>query len=482
MNHQPYRDGAEPGQRARGVVQAGLCLVLVLVLFGVGIYSMLDTDLTVSEAEKRTLAEKPVLTVQSLFSGAYSNDFEAYYSDTFPLREQLVEQNRMLNRFYYFGGTGKEETVVVMANYDHIGEGGESLSKPTEPTEATVPTESEPVPTQPEPTQPTEEAATQPTEETVYDSGVTDEDITVSTGSVIVIGDRAMEIVTQVDDVLSDYADNVNRIAKAVGDEVRVFSLIPPNAAEFYSPEDLHTGSHSQKDIIEACYGQMDETVQTVDAYSVLREHVDEYLYFRTDHHWTALGAYYAYTAFCQKAGLHPMQLQHFQTGAYAGFVGSLYTATSAYAQSDALLENPDAVTYYRPAAETTLTYYDDATLSNPQKDLQVICNLDDSVSNKYLCFLGGDHPITWIDTDVDNDRVCLVLKESYGNAFTPFLTNHYQTVIAIDPREFNRDGKPDLDLAAFVEQHGVDDIIIINYPLAVNNSAIVRWMGRLVS
>lgn len=465
---------------AAGKVQFLLCLMMALALLAVGVGSLLKADAQVSVSEKRTLAAMPTLSARNLLGGAYADDFERYYSDHFWQRDQLLAQNRKLNQFYYYSGA--EQSVVVMAEHDNLAEGGESLKakSTTAPTQATAqPTEPSAESTEP-PTASTQ--PTEPPEESTYNSGVTDEDITVSDGSTIVIGDRAMELVTAVDDVLSDYAANINRIKQAVGEDVRVFSLITPNAAEFYSPEDMHTGVHSQKDMIAACYGQMDETVQTVDAYSALLQHAQEEVYFRTDHHWTALGAYYAYTAFCQTAGFHPVQLQTMQTGSYEGFTGSLYLATSAYAQSEALKENPDTVTWYQPTVQTKLTYYDDASLRNPQTDLQVICSLDDDVVNKYLCFLGGDHPITWIDTDVDNDRVCLVLKESYGNAFTPFLTHHYQTVIAIDPREFNRDGKPDLDLAAFVQEHGVNDIIVLNYPLAINNSAIVRWMGRLVA
>ena len=102
-------------------------------------------------------------------------------------------------------------------------------------------------------------------------------------------------------------------------------------------------------------------------------------------------------------------------------------------------------------------------------------------VDNKYLAFLGGDHPITIIETDVDNDKTVMIIKESYGNAFTPWLTSHYSKVVAVDPREFNREGKPSLDLAAFAKEQGVDDCIILNYPLMINNISYITWLERLV-
>ena len=81
-------------------------------------------------------------------------------------------------------------------------------------------------------------------------------------------------------------------VAAALGGDVRTISLLTPNGGEFYSPESMHTGIHSQKAMIERCYDAMDDAVVTVDAYTGLRDHADEYIYFRTDHHWTQLGAY----------------------------------------------------------------------------------------------------------------------------------------------------------------------------------------------
>ena len=73
------------------------------------------------------------------------------------------------------------------------------------------------------------------------------------------------------------------------------------------------------------------------------------------------------------------------------------------------------------------------------------------------------------------------MLKESYGTAFAPFLTSHYSKIIVVDPREFNRDGKPSLDLTQFAKEQGVDDLLVINSPYMINNSYYIAWLGRLV-
>jgi len=75
---------------------------------------------------------------------------------------------------------------------------------------------------------------------------------------------------------------------------------------------------------------------------------------------------------------------------------------------------------------------------------------------------------------------VCMVLKESYGNAFVPFLTSHYSKIIVIDPREFNQSGKPSLELAELAEQQGVDDLLVINYPFMISSDAYVGHLNHL--
>ena len=76
---------------------------------------------------------------------------------------------------------------------------------------------------------------------------------------------------------------------------------------------------------------------------------------------------------------------------------------------------------------------------------------------------------------------VCLLLKESYGNAMIPWLTSHYSKIVVVDPREFNQEGKPSLDLRTFAESQGANDCLILNYPMMLNSAAYVTWLERLI-
>ena len=471
-----------------------LILALVLLL-AVGTVSLVSWRQPGGVGE--TPVEAPQFSLKALFDGTFIPQFEEYYTATFPARQTLMDWNRKLNRFYYYSGSGEEDNVLVLDGNTGAEQGGEKLEdvqaamngktgadpapapdtpddiQPEQPvndgtTGETAPAETE---TPPEPEQPAEQdpALDNPEEsEASY------------AGAVVVVGTRAMEIPTADEGIIASYAKAVDDLAAALGGDVRTISLLTPNGGEFYSPESLHTGLHSQKSMIDLCYGDMGKNIVTVDAYSALRAHTDEYIYFRTDHHWTQLGAYYAYTAFCKAAGFEAVPLDKFETGRYDTFVGSMYTFTKGYPQSDVLKANPDYLDYYLPIYETHAKYYADASLQDGVPVSVVYTKLDDAVSNKYLCFIGGDTPVCVIESAAEGGT-CLVLKESYGNALVPFLTSHYSKIIVVDPREFNRDGKPSLDLAAFAAEQGVDDLLVVNYPYMINSKSYVRWLERLV-
>lgn len=451
-----------------------LCsLALLLLLLCVGMYSLMDKDATFSASENRKLKTRPKLTISSLLDGSYSEDFSAFYADTFPSRESFLSSNRKLNGFYYFSGlSGKSDTQLVISGKNNGADHGEALASDSSSSEPSEPTE----PSQPstEPTQPSETTAKDPNHSEEPDPD------TERYGTMVLVGDRATELAYTEYSLFDDYAAAVSHISSALGaNGVTTYSMLVPNSAEFYTPEEYHTGDYGQKNMIDYCYSKMDASVKKVDGYSKLAAHTDEYIYFRTDHHWTQLGAYYAYTAFCEARGFKAEPLSKFETGEVDGFVGSMYTFMSDYPQSQILKDNPDTVFYYRPYVETNLRVYDDATLTNSYDGLSVISGVG-NVSNKYLCFLGGDHPISVIDTNIQGP-VCVLLKESYGNAFAPWLTSHYSKIIVIDPREFNRDGKPSLDLVAFAKEQGVTDCIVLNYPMMLTSSAYIAWLDRLV-
>ena len=427
---------------------------LLLFLLLVGLISTFDKDATFSEAERRQLKTRPKLTLSGLLDGNYFIQYREYFADTFPNREVLMNSNTTLNGFYYFGGLGGDDNASLVLDFtSNAAQHGEAL-KPTGETEEAGEGETEP---EKKPTEPLAAAE--------------------QLGSVVLIGNSAFDVPHADNDQIVKYAQAVTAIADLLGSNVKTFSMPVPNSAEFYTHKEYHTGKTSQKAMIELVRTNLGANVTFVDAYSVIEQHTDEYIYFRTDHHWTHLGAYYAYTALCKSAGFDPVNKDDFDTGMWENFVGSMYTFVANYPQGQVLKDNPDTVHYWKPSANITTTCYNSTALKNGYA-MGTICRVGEDVDNKYLTFMGGDHPIAIVETDTPGPCI-LVIKESYGNALISWLTSHYSKIILIDPREYFAI-RDDLDLKAFAESQGVNQCLIINYPMMINSEAYVGWLNKL--
>jgi len=469
-------------------------ILFLLPLIVIGALSVFDEDATVSERENRVLKPLPRFSLENLLFGDFTLEFEEYFTDHFPFRDDLLAANTELNRLYYFTpSTSKDEVSLLIPQDNDIAEGGEALpintpGAPTgntdepnggnvSPSPSTSPESASPSPA-PD-SSPTPSPTPEPTPEPEPELENPDH-ADFRSGSIIIVGDRAMEICYKNEGVMATYAETLNMYKEKMPDS-RVINLVTPNGGEFYSPEEFHTGVHSQKDIIETTYNYMNDSVITVDAYGELRKHADEYLFFRTDHHWTQLGAYYAYVAFCETLGLEPYTLDQFETGTIENFVGSMYTFTSKYPQSSVLKENPDTLHYYRPIRNFTSRVYKDGAMDESTAYNGYVIASKVSQGNKYLAFIGGDTPLMHIKTDVGNGKKIIVIKESYGNAFVPFLVNHYEEIFVVDPRKFYGSDKPDFDLPSFVEDKAIDDVLVIDYPLVVSSKNYVAVLRNLI-
>ncbi len=302
----------------------------------------------------------------------------------------------------------------------------------------------------------------------------------IDTGAVIVIGNSAMEHYYGVDSVLESYAGTVSSI-KAQLPDVNVYAMFCPSAVEFCAPGKFQAGTRSQKRAMDVIYAALENGAVGVDTWSELSQHSTEYLYFRTDHHWTQRGAYYAYVAFCKAAGMTPHALSEYETGVVENFVGTMSIYAKDYA--DRFYNNPDSVEYFRPINPSTMTVYTSPPMANGGAR-SVVASQESADkmarSAKYSMFIAGDNPISHIVSDtVKNGRVCIVTKESYGNALVPFLTDHFEEIYVIDPRQFNADGKPSLNLISFAKEHGATDIVCVN--AAVLLPGINKYLQKMI-
>lgn len=109
------------------VAGAVIFILFLLMITGTLIISMVDTDKTVSEKENRTLAAFPKVSISSVFSGEFMTDFEEYYSDTFPMRDVLLDINSYITKYTSQFAAGEDDVVIIETNKTEDDFAGESL-------------------------------------------------------------------------------------------------------------------------------------------------------------------------------------------------------------------------------------------------------------------------------------------------------------------------------------------------------------------
>ena len=282
---------------------------------------------------------------------------------------------------------------------------------------------------------------------------------------------------------LSDsYARLVVQAALDLNGVAQVYDMVVPLSYTFGVPADVQQelGVSDGRAAIDYMYraiatycqqAGVENPVVTIDIADLMEAHYDEYVYFRTDHHWTAKGAYYASRAFLNAAGKDYPLLSDYTVMRLEGFRGTLAGHTQAV--NPTLSQNPDFIEAYIPVSvnEVHITTAEGESLTLPLVDPAA------EYANLYRCFIGGDYPLSVAHNPAvgDGSKV-LVVKESFGNAFMPMLVDSYEYVYAIDYRFFKTS-----NLTTFVKENHIDTVLFLNNLAATSASYNVSWMESLV-
>lgn len=422
-------------------INVGVVLIVAVAI----IFSLyfLQRSSGVSEYENRELYTFPEFSVESYFDGSFTQGITNYFTDTVPNRDKLKQLCNSFKGLLGFSSSGSSiigsggadikheefegeittpKVTIYIPSTDNTGTSDNSSSTTPQSSEAlqstTTPSTSKPV-TNDKPNVGGE----------ALENGI----LVINKGTDEV---RAMELYGGGFAAGKEYALTLNRyredLVKALDGKVNVYSMSIPMAVAYYLPKDFQNQSASIPDNIKNINSYLDGVV-SVDAYSALKEHTDEYIYSRTDHHWQPIGAYYAAEAFAKTAMVDFAPLSSYEEKKKTGFVGTLY-GFSGEAQ---LEQNPDDFIYYLPQNQYT-TYNYDRYLQNKTNGLLI--HEYASGTNTYSMFLGDDKHVVQVDTDVKNGRTLVVFKDSFGNALIPFLTGSFEHIYVVDYRycEFN--------------------------------------------
>ena len=228
--------------------------------------------------------------------------------------------------------------------------------------------------------------------------------------------------------------------------------MLVPAASAVY-PENVPAGAPLLDE--DRYLDALSEAVQTaggrfVDVRQTLADHKGEYIYYRTDHHWTSTGAYYAYQQLCTALGLTPFDPSAHTARTAEGFYGTHYSkARTPDAERDTITyyDLPNALTIYtvtapgQPAEGETTGLYDTDKLS---------------VYDKYAMFLHGNNGLSRIKGDGTGRGRILVIKDSYANCFVPYLTANYADIDVVDFRNYN------YGLDQLIADNGYDQILVL--------------------
>jgi hypothetical protein len=256
---------------------------------------------------------------------------------------------------------------------------------------------------------------------------------------------------TENQELATRYAEVLNAYMDVLPENTRMFSLISPVKVEFMGERYASVNS-SQISTINYINTLLSDKIIPVDAHKLLSEHSDEYIFFRTDHHWTAFGAYCAYLAFAEAAGLEPVTIDNYIENAIEGFIGSLAVGT----RNRTILSHPDTVYFY--------------TLNNGMEFSVNMHTIPSDLSTlSYRIFLGGDRDYYTFNSTNENARTLVVVKDSFANALIPWLAPHYETIAVIDPRQFTG------SVIEILEDFDDADLLFVNYIPATTMSELIE-------
>lgn len=257
-------------------------------------------------------------------------------------------------------------------------------------------------------------------------------------------GKQEINEVYTIDDqmILSFRSYDENAVKNAIGainlyaqrhPDMQTSIMIAPTSQEIFGSKlPSYAGLLSEKAFIDDVYRSM-EGISTIDCLSTLAGHSDEYIFYRTDHHWTSLGAFYAYNAAAKALGYTAMSYNSFNVETVSTeFRGTLFSRTL----DDGV--TPDEMTYFHPAGgeRKVKMISNDGMKATEYDSLYVREYLE--VKDKYSSFTGSNVPIVDITTGVENGKSLLIVKDSYAHSLVPFLANHYSRITMVDMRYIN--------------------------------------------
>ncbi len=430
---------------------------------------------TISESEKRKLAEFPAFTWESYWSGEYTEKISYFFNDTVPNRDAFKQMAANFRSMFGFSLTGA--TIVGDVNIiDPSSNQTEVTTQSTKPILIVTPPPADENSSTPSPDnsdnqsnnsdtpdlenpgfETTDNGGSEPPQSDHPSHGFTtpsdpDAEIVYESGNQIVYNSNGTLYAglrySGSRDYAEDYAASLNYLKEQLGD-INVYSMTALTQNTFIMPKELSVSTYTEQADSMYLRNLIKSNIKIIDTLSVLSEHTDEDIFFLRDCHWQQLGAYYAAQSFAKAAGVPFADLSTYEKGE-KDCLGSVYQAT----QYDGLMYEGETFTYYIPPNDFNVDYYDSSY--NLVADGYPLMPLSDySPSSFYSLFMISDSYIKHITTDADNNRVLVVLKDDYPSAMIPCLTSSFEEIYVIDVRYCG------FNIIDFCKEKGATDVFV---------------------
>lgn len=400
-------------------------LVFVLCISVLGLFNVFNTNKpTISEIERRTLKQFPSFSLGSLARGEFFREFDEYFADTFIFRESFVRVSNGVNS--YKGIKSSENAQLVSNHGDNTFENHDSDN----PNSVDVKHEDE-------------------------------EPVTI-----LFLRDRALTLHKFFPDKAQNYASAINDFSSNLSEDIKVYSILVPDQVEFIDNSKYKSLSDPQDYTIQYVNSKFNRRVVPIDVYKAIQNNSDKYLYFRTDHHWTALGAYYAYTSFMNSLGKEYIDINSYELLDFENFLGT------RVALNPDLESHPDKIEVFKHKDYDSFKYYvfrDDGYASADMLDMSYV-----EGRHKYGVFLGGDKALAKIQSGNPNGNKIMIIKDSYANAFIPFLVPHYEEIYIVDPRHISK------NIYELIEENGISEVLFLNTVHVTSKNGYPRILKEL--
>src|ERR1051325_3479455 len=252
--YQPQAAPGDPEQSKRFVSYLKL-IVFTIALTGFGLLSFILPKKKVSDVEKRELAAFPPFSMQALRSGNYMKDIDMYFADNFPMRDGFVQAAFWMRDNRGFHNDDIKLYVDANANGTTAADTSNAVKKDSIPLADTS-------------------AA-----DTTADAN---DEMNLQNKGLMIVHNRALQIFGGSAKTARRYSSMLNAYRKTLDNTVNICDIIVPSPTAFYLPMEHKDLSNDEPKNINDIYSDLDEPIQTVDAYSEISAHKDEYLYFRT--------------------------------------------------------------------------------------------------------------------------------------------------------------------------------------------------------